>query len=143
MAFSIFSNKKDRPSGEEINTALGAMLPAWDSLVRYIREMYPVEEDFKFMYGKKYGWARYFRIRGKLLTSLYPNKGYFVVQVNLPPAAVELALQMSFGGNVQSAIGRATPYPEGRWVFVPVGESDAIGDIHRLLALRVETKRLV
>ena len=49
---------------------------------------------------------------------------------------------MELGENVQAAIARATPYPEGRWLFIPVRSADEIRDIQRLLALRVEAKGL-
>lgn len=143
MSIGAFADKKHPPSTEEILQVMGSMAPVWKDLVQYIRAHYPVEEDFKFMYGKNYGWALRFRVRGKLLTSLYPREGGFTVQINLSPAAVERAQQMKLGANVQAAIAKAYPYPEGRWVFISVGSEDEIGDIHQLLALRVETKHLV
>jgi hypothetical protein len=143
MPYSVFIDKKHQPSEDEIFTALGPMLSTWQALIHFIRENYPVEEDFKFMYRKNYGWARRFRIRGQLLTNLYPKEGGFTVQINLTPAAVEQALQMELGANAHEAIARAHPYPEGRWVFIPVGLTDDIRDIHTVLALRAKTKRLL
>jgi hypothetical protein len=99
-----------------------------------------VQEDFKFLYGKNYGWARRFRIRGQLLTSLYPVKGGFTAQINLSPNGIEKAQNMKLGKNVQMAIERAHPYPEGRWLFIPVESEKDIQDVERLLALRVEDK---
>jgi hypothetical protein len=49
---------------------------------------------------------------------------------------------MKLGKNVQEVIARANPYPEGRWLFIPVKSADDIRDIQQLLALRAETKRL-
>lgn len=121
---------------------IGPMLPAWQELTHFIRENYPADEDFKFLYGKKYGWALRFRIRGQLLTSLYPTAGGFTAQINLSPEAVEQALDMQFGKNVQGTIARANPYPEGRWLFIPVESADDIHDIKQLLALRAKTKKL-
>jgi len=43
---------------------------------------------------------------------------------------------------VQRAIARATPYPEGRWLFVPVESEQDLQDVQRLLVLRAEDKRL-
>ncbi len=120
----------------------GSKVPLWEELIRFIREQYPSDEDFTFLYGKQYGWARRFRIRKQLLTSLYPAEGGFKVQVNLSPEAVEQALAMQPGQNVREAIARAHPYPEGRWVFIPIDSAEDAQDIKRLLALRVETKRL-
>jgi len=80
-----------------------------------------------------------FRIRGKLLASLYPTKDGFTIQINLSPDAVEQATAMNPGKNVLEAIAKATPYPEGRWLFIPVQSMDDIHDIKHLLALRVGT----
>jgi hypothetical protein len=143
MSVGAFTDKHHQPSEEEITAVMGAGLPVWQGLIEYIREKYPSDEDFKFMYGKNYGWARRFRIGGQFLTSLYPIKGGVNVQVNLSPGAVEKALGMDFGKNVQEAIARAHPYPEGRWLFIPFYPGDQLSDIHRLLSLRVEDKRLM
>ena len=117
------------------------MLPSWQGLLQYIRENYPVQEDLKFLYGKKYGWARRFRIKSKLLTSLYPTQNGFTVQVNLNPAAIEQAQQMGLGGSVQQAIVAAHPYPEGRWLFIASHSENDVQDIHRLLILRKTSLR--
>ena len=142
MSYGAFTDKKHQPTEAEIQAAIGSQLSAWQELIRFIRENYPADEDFKFLYGKQYGWALRFRIRGQLLTSLYPADEGFTVQINLSPAAVEQTQGMKLGENVQGAIARATPYPEGRWLFIPVRSADEVRDIQRLLALRVETKRL-
>lgn len=102
-----------------------------------------MQEDFTFLYGKKYGWARRLRIKGKLLTNLYPTQDGFTVQINLDPQAIELVQQWEVGDHVRQAIERAFPYPEGRWLFIPIASEDDIRDIHRLLALRAETKQLL
>ncbi len=142
MSIGIFTDKKHQPTEDEILKVIGPKLSAWQELIRFIRETYPSDEDFKFLYGKKYGWALRFRIRGKLFTSLYPTKAGFTVQINLSQAGIEQAQGMKLGENVQEAIAGANPYPEGRWLFIPVKSADDIRDIQQLLALRVETKRL-
>lgn len=142
MGIGAFTDKKQQPAEDEVMKMIGPRFPTWQELLRFIRTNYPSDEDFKFLYGKKYGWARRFRIRGKLLTSLYPTEGGFTVQVNLSPEAVEQALEMEPGKNTREAIARAHPYPEGRWVFIPVESADDVQDIKRLLALRAKTKRL-
>jgi hypothetical protein len=142
MSIGLFTDKQHRPTDAEVREAIGPRLPLWQELVRFIRETYPTQEDFKFLYGKTYGWALRFRIKGQVLTSLYPTQGGFTAQVNLNPEAVEQAQSMGLGHNVQQAIGRAYPYPEGRWLFIPVESGEDVRDVQRLLALRVETKRL-
>lgn len=143
MGIGVFTDKKVRPTDEQVRAAIGPLLAAWDALVGSIRATYPADEDFRFMYGKNYGWALRFRIRNQLLTSLYPTAGGFTVQINLGPEAVERTPGMGLRAHVQAAIDRAHPFPEGRWIFIPIASADDRTDIERLLALRVETKRLL
>jgi hypothetical protein len=56
---------------------------------------------------------------------------------------VEKTLKMNLGQNVQQAIARPHPYPEGRWLFIPVESEKDAQDILGLLALRVEARRLI
>jgi hypothetical protein len=140
MSVGIFTERKHQPTDAEIRQAIGPKLSLWQTLLRFIRDQYPVQEDFKFLYGKNYGWARRFRIKGQLLTSLYPTNGGFTAQVNLSSEAVEKAQGMKLGKNVQQAIERAHAYPEGRWLFIPVESEKDLRDIQRLLALRAERK---
>jgi hypothetical protein len=56
---------------------------------------------------------------------------------------VEKALNMNLGKSVQQAIARAHPYPEGRWLFIPVESEKDAQDIRNLLVLRVEARRLI
>jgi hypothetical protein len=143
MSIGIFTDKKVQPTDAQVFAALGPSLPIWQELTSFIRGKYPVVEDFKFMYGKNYGWGLRFRIKTKLLTNLYPAENSFFAQVNLTPQAVEQAQRMPLGTNAQQAIAGAHPYPEGRWVFIRVESQADVEDIRQLLALRAETKRLV
>jgi len=142
MSIGAFVDKNHRPSEDEIQRVIDLKLTDWQELIQFIRERYPSDEDFKFLYGKKYGWALRFRKRGQLLTSLYPTEGGFTVQINLGPDATEQTGNMQLGENVRAVIEKATPFPEGRWLFIPVKSAEDVSDIHQLLALRVETKQL-
>jgi len=143
MSIGVFTDKKHQPTDDEILQVIGSQVSVWQALIQFIRENYPSDEDFKFLYGKAYGWALRFRIRDKLLiTSLYPTEEGFTVQINLSQAAIEQVQRMKPGENVQHAITRATPYPEGRWLFIPVKSMDDLGDIQQLLVLRAEMKKL-
>jgi hypothetical protein len=121
---------------------IGTMLPVWNELVVFLRANFLVEEDFKFMYGKNYGWALRFRVNGKFLTSLFPTKGGFTVQVNLTPQAVEQAIKMDIHPGILEVINNAHPYPEGRWCFIPVWTPQALEDIKQLIRLRATTKNI-
>jgi hypothetical protein len=142
MSIGLFTDKRYQPTDTQVLEAVGPKLPLWHTLVHFVRERYPVQEDFKFLYGKNYGWALRFRIKDKLLVSLYPTQGGFTAQVNLSSDAIEKAQGMKLSKNVQQAIARAHPYPEGRWLFISVESEKDLRDIQRLVALRVGEKRL-
>ena len=138
MSIGIFTEKKYRPSENEIFETIGSMLPAWQSLTEFIRTNYTYKEDFKFQYGKNYGWALRFEVKKKLFTALYPAQNSFTVQVILNPEAVVKAQQMKLSKKTQQAIAKANPYPEGRWIFVPVESDNELKDIRQLLLLKSE-----
>lgn len=136
MSISAFTDKNHLPTEEEIRAAVSPRLEEWDKLIQYIRETYAPEEDWKFLYGKKYGWALRFRIKGKLFTSLYPAESGFAVQIILSQPDVEKALKMNPGENVRTAIEKATPYEEGRWLFITIESDSGIRDVQSLLSIK-------
>ncbi len=142
MSVGLFSDKKQRPTEAEIEAAIGPRLDLWRGLTAYLRATYAVEEDFRFLYGRNYGWALRFRVRRQLLTSLYPTDGGFVVQVNTSPQDVDRALAMGLGESVRQAIAQANPYPEGRWLFVSIESAQDVADVKELIAMRARDKRL-
>ena len=143
MSIGCFTDKASRPTEAQILEAVGPKLSYWHKLIGSMRESYPVQEDFKFLYGKTYGWALRFRLRGQLLVSLFPTQGGFTCQVNLSPQAIEKALSMKMSQNVQQAIARAHPFPEGRWLFISIETEEDLTDVKRLIDMRVQTKHLV
>lgn len=140
MSVGIFTDKSIQPGQEDIRRVLGSCLSLWEELLAHIRDTYHPQEDFKFLYGKNYGWGVRFRLKSKLLTSVYPADGHFKVQVILNPAEVEIVQSMGMGKNVSHAIDDATPYPEGRWLFIPVESKSDSQDIVHILELHSKTK---
>jgi hypothetical protein len=138
MSVSTFADKNHQPTENEIREAVGAQFPFWQELTQWLQDKYAVHEELKFLYGKNYGWGLRFRIKGKLLTALYPGAGYFIVQIILRPEAIEKAQGMKLGKNALQAIERANPYPEGRWLFIPVEAQNDLMDVQTLLTLRTE-----
>ncbi len=138
MSVGFFIEKGCPPQELEILTAVGRMLARWHELNRWLSEKCNSRSELKFMYGKKYGWARRFEIRGTLLTALYPTENGFTVQVILNRSALEQSSGVALGKNATQAIYRAHPYPEGKWLFVPVESERDVADVKALLSLKIE-----
>lgn len=141
MSIGIFVEKNHPPADTEISKALGPMLSEWQRLAQWIRERYLVQEELKFMYGKKYGWALQFRFRGTLLTSLYPASNSFTAQIILNRAALEQTKRMKLKKNAQGALSRAHLYAEGKWLFIQVESKNDVEDVQQLLNLKNEIRR--
>ncbi len=142
MGVGVFTDRNHRPADADVNAAIGPMLPAWQQLTGILRKDYAAQQDFHFQYGRNYGWAWRFRVKGKLLTALYPTKGGFTVQIILSPPTVEGAERMKLGKNVRQAIADAKPYPEGRWLFIRIESDGDVRDVQRLLALKARARPL-
>jgi hypothetical protein len=140
MSTGLFTDKDHPPADAEILAAVAPRLDLWQGLLQFIRTNYHAQEDLKFMYGHPYGWALRFRARGKLLTALYPTSGGFTVQIILSTVAIEQAQRVALGPHVQQVIAQAHPYPEGRWLFIPVQAQSDVSDIEQLLPLRAAIK---
>ncbi|OQA22435.1 MAG: hypothetical protein BWY63_00840 [Chloroflexi bacterium ADurb.Bin360] len=143
MSVGLFNDKTNPPSEAQVLEAVGPKVHLWKQLLQVLRSQYRVIEDFKYLYGKRYGWALRFRVKSQLLVSLFPTQGGFVAQVNLGPEDIEQALALNPSDNIQKAIERANPYPEGRWLFISIETEEDLRDVQRLVEMRARSKRLV
>lgn len=132
MGISIFTDKEQQPTMEEVFAAVGPKRPLWENLTRFIAENYRIEGDFTF-YGKNYGWAIRFRKGGKALLSIYPGKESFTVQIVIGLTQAEKAFRLSLGKNVRKVLEDARKFPEGRWLFINVETEQDVDDVQQLL----------
>ncbi len=139
MSRSAFIDKVHQPSQAEMITALGKAHISWNSLLEEIRKVSRTQEDFKFLYGKPYGWGVRFRLKSRLLIVLYPNQNHFVVQIIMGPKQLEEADRIQLHPNAKEAIQSANPYPEGKWLFIKVEGRKDIEDVKELLKLKTKS----
>lgn len=52
MSVGVFTEKKNRPSDEEMVTMIGAMLPAWIELAKFLRASYSAKKILSSCMGK-------------------------------------------------------------------------------------------
>jgi hypothetical protein len=136
MPIGCFTDKSYKPTPDDIDAALGIHKRDWLSLVQFVRETLLGHEEWKFMYGKRYGWALHIFAGRQMLTNLYPSERGFTVQVNLSEPEVQKAFQTELSPQVRRSMEAATVYPEGRWMFIPVESERDLVDIQRLLTRR-------
>ena len=84
MGIGVFVDKGRKPTTRGILATLGSRRRLWEELIRFIAENYRVDGDLIFG-GKNYGWALRYRKGGKALTTIYPARESFVVQIVIVP----------------------------------------------------------
>ena len=136
MSYSLFTDKQAQPSPHEINEALGEAREQWTSLIEFLRSHYRSQEDFKFLYGRDYGWGLRFRNKGNLLTAVFPNKNYFTSLVILNVKQLSSVESLKLHSSARKAIESANLYAEGKWLFVRVGTSGDVVDVEKLIGLK-------
>ena len=138
MSISAFNLKEYPPKEAELLTALGPTIDLWNQLSQWMHESLSAQQDLKYMYGKKYGWARRFSMGNALLSAFYPRQDGFTVQIILNRAALEQASRSKLGKSARQAIDRAHLYAEGKWLFIPVESKCDAEDVRHLLQLKME-----
>ena len=135
MSISIFDNKVQQPSTDEIETMLGSALPLWNKLIQFIEDNYQMIGDLSYG-GKNYGWNMWYRKSGKSLLSIYPQKDHFVAQVVLGKQEVEKALDLELGEHVGRMVRDTPQLHDGKWLFIPVSTEMDEADIEKLLLMK-------
>jgi hypothetical protein len=135
MPIGAFTDKQHIPSLDEIQASLGLQWNIWQQLSQFISDTYKSTGEFKF-YGKSYGWAVRYRKNGKALLSLYPAQSSFTVQIILSEAQIAQAQRSDLTQSTLDAIAAANPYPEGRWLFIPVKSARDLQDVRNMLAIK-------
>ena len=140
MALSAFADRARPPSLDEMLGVVGDKAGLWRAVSDFMRDTYACPGEAKF-YGKSYGWMLWFRVGGRSLLALYPQNGAVTAQITLAPRLVDDALALPLGTVFRRAIEEAHPYPEGRWLFVPLEDADEVEDLKRVVLLKKRPPR--
>ena len=135
MSSGCFVDKSCVPTEKAIQQKLGSTLPLWTSLMNVLSNR-KAQPNLKYLYGRQYGWAMQFRIKGKPTIALFPNEDYFVALIILNAGQLLAASQLHLHENTINAIDAANLYREGKWLFVRVQKPNDLKDIEALLGLK-------
>ena len=137
MALSIFDDKSVVPDDSHLQEVLGEMFQLWMDIKEYILEKYsPVLEEWEFP-GKKYGWS--FRMKHKKRAILYltPCQGYFRVAFVFGDKAVAAAEKSTLPKSILEELRSARKYVEGRGIRIEVKRKRDIGNIKKLIEIKI------
>ena len=135
MSIGYFLDREHQPSEADMEAALGSSWQWWKTLTDFIAENYQIAPELNFG-GKNYGWNLWYRKSGKSLTSLYPQRGSFIVQIVLGKDQTQTALTMEFCREVGRLVRETPQLHDGKWLFIPVKTAAELRDVEKLLLLK-------
>ena len=134
---SIFTNKDDIPTNDNLVKNLGTTYVLWKELEEFVIEKYPnalAEWNFP---GKKYGYS--FRIKDKRRAILYflPRKDYFKIAFVFGQKATDIIMGSDVETKIKTKLAQARKYAEGRGIRIDVKNESPITDIKKLVAIKL------
>ena len=138
MEQSIFMDKSQIPTDEDLRRALGDKYSLWMEIRDRVYEKYPEGcEEWNFP-GKKYGWS--FRIKDKKRAIVYllPGDHAFRAAFVFGGRALEAILKSEVSEQIKSDLEGAKVYAEGRGIRIPVPDKASLKDISILIDIKLD-----
>jgi len=128
------------PSDTELSAVLGKAWTAWTKIVEAVEDRFAPLERVWFP-SKTMPFGKYCRLMRGKRTFLYllPANGELVVTVGLGERAYQLAMESSLPTGIKKMLTECKPYPEGRFIRMPVTARDA-GIVVKLVELKTTPK---
>lgn len=137
MALSIFEDKAARPLQDDWVDVLGDKSTLWSEIESFVSSTTGlVTEEWKH-YGKASGWTLLLKQKKRTILYMFPQEGYFIVQIVLGEKAVERALERPLTGEILMLIKNAKPYIEGRSIRIEVTSDAYLIDIKTLIDIKL------
>ena len=137
MEHSIFMDKSQIPTDDDLRGALGDKYELWMAIRDRVFEKYPEGcEEWNFP-GKKYGWS--FRIKDKKRAIIYllPRDQAFQAAFVFGGRAFDVIKESDVSAQIKSDLENAKVYAEGRGVRIPVPDRSTLEDIYRLIDIKL------
>lgn len=137
MDISIFAEKTQKPSDDDLPKVLGETHRLWIILRDYVVNKYPnAVEEWNFP-GAKYGWS--FRIKDKKRAIIYflPRAGFFKVAFVYGQKAMNEILTSNISEQIKTDLKNARVYAEGRGIQIEVSDDSVLSDIQKLVDIKL------
>lgn len=132
---NAFVGKATRPSGADLERALGRSKPVWDRLIADLASEHDVAVQEWKSYSVKTGWALRLMRGKRTIVWLAPCEGSFQVAFILGDSALAAARQARLPARVRRLLEQAPRYPEGTGVRLQVKAARDIPLLKTLAAI--------
>lgn len=134
---SVFTDKKSVPTDKDLRHALGETVGIWKSIAAFTKKTYPAAVEAWHFSGEKFGWS--FRISDKkrVIVYLLPRDKFFKVAFVFGQKATDAILKSDIGESIKTELQNAKVYAEGRGIRIDVKNKKALGDIQKLIQVKI------
>lgn len=114
---------------------LGRSYAAWAALTTFVQVRLRVREEWSVAAS---GWTLRLRKGGRSLLTLSTGVRQARAQFVVPPSRLEEAKALPLAPSTRALIRRARPYPDGRWITLPVRSLKDIADLKTLVLFKAQ-----
>ncbi|MDF3026058.1 MAG: hypothetical protein K0S23_365 [Fluviicola sp.] len=134
---SVFINKNEKPTNEDLKKALGETVDIWNSFVEFTHANDPASFDEWNFSGEKFGWS--FRIKDKkrVLIYLLPRDKFFKVAFVFGQKATDQIMGSDVSDEIKAELNAAKSYAEGRGIRIEIRDTTKIEDIRKLIQFKI------
>ena len=131
------------PDGHMADRMTDASRALWDRVLRWFMATYGLAGEPAWE-GDETGWVLRFRRADRPLATLSPTAdGGFGALVVLGPSVWAHVREADLSGPAREAFEFATPYADGRWLWMRIHDVDAVEDLCTLVAIKSPPRRRV
>jgi Protein of unknown function (DUF3788) len=135
MSEAVVLDSSAPPSEADVEQLLGPATRAWHTVREGLAAM-GATAAWNWG-GARSGWELRGTRAGRPFTTLMPRPGAFQALVIIGPNLAAEAAALPLGRAARAAFEAAHPYPDGRWLFLPVVSRDDAEDVLVLLELKL------
>ncbi|HEU0243898.1 MAG TPA: DUF3788 family protein [Candidatus Limnocylindrales bacterium] len=137
MTMGAWRRWVDHPTPEQLSEHMSEHgLQLWQSLRGWLLATYGLRGEIAWT-DEDAGWVLRYRRNGRSLVTLFPTAdGGWSALVVLGPSLWGAVDDLALSDSTWEAFSFATPYADGRWLYLRVADAQTVGDIRRLVALK-------
>ena len=137
MDISIFPDKAEKPTDNDLVNCLAATYGLWVKLRVIVFEMYPMaKEEWNFP-GEKYGWSYRIKDKKRAIIYLLPRDKYFKVAFVFGQKATMEILNSEISTDIKEDLEKAKVYAEGRGIRIEITDATKLTDIKKLIQIKL------
>ena len=135
---NAFIGKKEQPSPQEVDAALGPAAGLWNELIGWMASENGASiQEWSGIYVHKYGWSLKLKLKKRTIVYLAPCEGCFRVAFILSDKAMAAAKEAKFPKKIEQALNEAPRYPEGNGLRLIVTKAADLAPIRKLAGIKL------